>query len=316
MSEKMSGLGFYERGLLLKKVQVFDMALTAFQQATTDQQQAGKAFAQVGVCLRTLGREDEAVTAFRQALDTGPFSTLERVHIQYLLAQTLESLDQEFEALVVYRRIRREHPNFQDVDVRIQDLSSGRLRSRRRLWTAHQKEDVFKLWEQLKPQVASLLSQTWQRLVRYGDMLETARPVLHISSSVRERDHLETPAKHWSSSWPMDPSVPAQKAVERRRQGRIAVQMLSQFSSKTPIVTGEGEIRDLSASGCRITCPVRVPLGTTVECWIYPQNGHPFAVEEATVRWNGHREFGLGFTKVRPSVQRQITDMCRKLAPL
>jgi c-di-GMP-binding flagellar brake protein YcgR len=114
----------------------------------------------------------------------------------------------------------------------------------------------------------------------------------------------------------MDPSVPAQKAVERRRQGRIAVQMLSQFSSKTPIVTGEGEIRDLSASGCRITCPVRVPLGTTVECWIYPQNGHPFAVEEATVRWNGHREFGLGFTKVRPSVQRQITDMCRKLAPL
>jgi len=316
MSEKISGLRFYERGLLLKKVQVFDMALTEFQKATTDPQQAGKAFAQVGVCLKTLGREDEAVTAFRQALETGPFSTLERVHIQYLLAQTLESLDQEFEALVVYRWIRREHPNFQDVDVRIQDLSSGRLRSRRRLWTAHQKEDVFKLWEQLKPQVASLLSQTWQRLVRYGDMLETARPVLHISSSVRERDHSETPAKHCSSSSPMDPSVPAQKAVERRRQGRIAVQMLTQFSSKTPIVTGEGEIRDLSASGCRITCPVRVPLGTTVECWIYPQNGHPFAVEEATVRWNGHREFGLVFTKVRPSVQRQITDMCRKLAPL
>jgi len=39
-------------------------------------------------------------------------------------------------------------------------------------------------------------------------------------------------------------------------------------------------------------------------------------VEEATVQWNGHREFGLVFTKVRPSVQRQITDMCRKLAPL
>jgi len=91
---------------------------------------------------------------------------------------------------------------------------------------------------------------------------------------------------------------------------------LSQFSSKIPIVAGEGEIRDLSASGCRVTSPVRVPLGTAVECWIYPQNGHPFAVEEATVQWNGHREFGLVFTKVRPSVQRQITDMCRKLAPL
>lgn len=309
MSGTMSGLGFYERGLLLKKVQIFDMALTEFQQATTDPQQAGKAFAQVGLCFKALGREDDAVRAFRQALETGSFSTLERVHIQYLLAQTLESLDQEFEALVVYRRIRREHPNFQDVDARIQDLSSGRLRSRRRLWTSHQREDVFKLWEHLKPQVASLLSQTWQRLARYGDMLETPRPVMHMSSSVRERDHLETPAKHCSSSSPIDRS-------ERRRQGRIAVQMLSQFSSKTPIVAGEGEIRDLSASGCRITSPVRVPLGTAVECWIYPQNGHPFAVEEATVRWNGHREFGLVFNKVRPSVQRQIADMCRTLAPL
>jgi len=305
----MSGLGFYERGLLLKKVQIFDMALTEFQQATTDPEQAGKAFAQVGLCFKALGREDDAVRAFRQALETGSFSTLERVHIQYLLAQTLESLDQEFEALVVYRRIRREHPNFQDVDVRIQDLSSGRLRSRRRLWTSHQREDVFKLWEHLKPQVASLLSQTWQRLARYGDMLETPRPVMHMASSVRERDHLKTPAKHCSSSSPIDRS-------ERRRQGRIAVQMLSQFSSKTPIVAGEGEIRDLSASGCRITSPVRVPLGTAVECWIYPQNGHPFAVEEATVRWNGHREFGLVFNKVRPSVQRQIADMCRTLAPL
>ena len=308
MSGTMSGLGFYERGLLLKKVQIFDMALTEFQQATTDPQQAGKAFAQVGLCLKALGREDDAVRAFRQALESA-FSTLERVHIQYLLAQTLESLDQEFEALVVYRRIRREHPNFQDVDARIQDLSSGRLRSRRRLWTSHQREDVFKLWEHLKPQVASLLSQTWQRLARYGDMLETPRPVMHMSSSARERDHLKTPAKHCSSSSPIDRS-------ERRRQGRIAVQMLSQFSSKTPIVAGEGEIRDLSASGCRITSPVRVPLGTAVECWIYPQNGHPFAVEEATVRWNGHREFGLVFNKVRPSVQRQIADMCRTLAPL
>jgi len=316
MSGTMSGLGFYERGLLLKKVQIFDMALTEFQQATTDPQQAGKAFAQVGLCLKALGREEEAVAAFLQALKTGSFSTLERVHIQYVLAQTLESLDQEFEALVVYRQIRREHPNFQDVHVRIQDLSSGRFKSHRRLWTSHQREDVFKLWEQLKPQVAALLSQTWQRLARYGDMLEIPRPAKRTCSNVREGDHLETPAKHCSSSPPMERSVPAQKEIERRCQGRIVVQMLSQFCSKTPIVAGEGEIRDLSDSGCRITSPVRVPLGTAVECWIYPQNGHPFAVEEATVRWNGHREFGLVFNKVRPSVRRQITDICRKLAPL
>src|SRR5688500_19148899 len=44
---------------------------------------------------------------------------------------------------------------------------------------------------------------------------------------------------------------------------------------------------------------------------LYPQEGNPFTVEEATVQWSGHREFGLAFTKMRPSVQRQIADMCR-----
>ena len=103
---------------------------------------------------------------------------------------------------------------------------------------------------------------------------------------------------------------------EKRRHDRVAVQLLSQFSSKTQIVAGEGELRDLSPWGCRITSPVGVPLGTTLECWIYPQGGNPFTVDEATVQWSRHREFGLAFIKLRPSVQRQITDMCRKIAPL
>ena len=313
MPAGISGMDFYERGLRLKKVQIFDMALKEFQQATTDPQQAGKAFAQMALCLKTLGREDEAITAFRQALATEFFSTIERLHIQYLLAQTLESLDREFEALVIYRRIRREHQNFQDVDARIQDLSSGRLRSHRPVTSRHS-GDVVKLWEQLKPQLASLVNQTWQRLARYGDMLET--PVKNMSSSVRERNHLEPRVKRCSSSMSPDRSVSPQQEIERRQQGRVPVQMLSQFSSKTHIVAGEGELRDLSPSGCRITSPVRVPVGTAVECWIYPQNGNPFAVEEATVQWLGQREFGLRFTNVRVGVQRQIVDMCRRMAPL
>lgn len=304
MPAGITGLDFYERGLLLKKVQIFDMALKEFRQATTDPQQAGKAFAQMAVCLKTLGRNDEAVSAFRQALETGSFSSIERVHIQYLLAQTLDSLGREFEALVVYRRIRREHPNFQDVDARIRDLSSGRLTSPRPM-TARPKGDVVRLWQQLKPQLASVLTQTWQRLAQYTNMPETD-----------ERNLLETTAERCDSLGP-DRSVPAlERERDRRRQGRIAVQMLSQFSSKTSIVAGEGELRDLSPSGCRITSPVRVPLGAAVECWIYPQDGNPFAVDEARVRWTGHREFGLLFTKVRGGVHRQITDMCRKMAPL
>ena len=111
MPSGMSGSEHYERGLVLKKAQIFESALKEFQQATLDPQQAGKAFAQVALCLKTLGRDEEAVTALRQALGAGSFSSKERLHIRYLLGQTLESLGREFEALVVYRRIRREDQN-------------------------------------------------------------------------------------------------------------------------------------------------------------------------------------------------------------
>ena len=283
MLRGISACGFYERGLALKKVQIFDMAVTEFREAAKDPHQAGKAFAQMALCLKRLGRDDEAVTAFRGALATESFSPIERVHMQYLLAQTFESLDRGSEALVVYRTIRRAYPNFQDVDDRIRNLRSHEVGSRHSL-VAHQGRDLTKLWSEFKPQLTSLLNQTWQRLAHYGDMPDTPRPVERSDS--------------------------AQKALERRRQGRIAVQMLSQFFSKAHTGAGEGEVRDLSPSGCRITSPARVALGTAVECWIYPQDGNPFAVDEATVQWVGHREFGLRFSNVRIGVQRQITEMC------
>ena len=294
-----SGSDFYERGLLLKKVQIFDMALKEFQQATKDPEQAGKAFAQMALCFIRLERQEEAVSALRQALAIGPFSPIECLHMQYLLAQTLESLDRRSEALVVYRRIQRKFPNFQDVDARIQDLSSRKLDLRLPVIT-HQSGDVAQLWAQVKPQLTSLLNQTWQRLAHY-DVLDrdTPRPLININMlpSVREQE-----------AGP----VSSQKTVERRGQGRVAVKMVSQFFSKARTGSGEGEVRDLSPSGCRITSPARVALGAAVECWIYPQDGQPFAVEQATVQWRGHREFGLHFNNVRFGVQRQITEMCRE----
>jgi tetratricopeptide (TPR) repeat protein len=283
MLRGLSGCDFYKRGLALKKVQIFDMAITEFREATKDSEHAGKAFAQMALCFKRLGRDDEAVTAFREALATESFSPIERVHVQYLLAQTLEALNRASEALVVYRRIRRENLNFQDVDDRIRNLSS-RNRGSRHPVAAHQGRDLTRIWSQFKPQMTSLLNQTWQRLARCGDVQDTPRRVERSDS--------------------------AQKVLERRRQGRVTVQMLSQFFSKAHTVAGEGQVRDLSASGCRITSPVRVAPGTAVECWIYPQEGQPIAVDEATVQWVGHREFGLRFSNVRFAVQRQITEMC------
>jgi tetratricopeptide (TPR) repeat protein len=309
MLRGISGCDFYERGLALKKVQIFDMAITEFREATKDPEQAGKAFMQMALCLNKLGRDDEAVTAFREALATESFPPIERVHIQYLLAQTLESLDRDSEALVVYRTIRREHPNLHDVEERLQNLSSRKGVSRPPV-TAHEGGDLTRLWSHLKPQLTALLNQTWQRLAHYGETLDAPRSLTNMALSAQERDDAVSLAKRWCASPPAERSVLAQEVLERRHHRRVAVQMLSQFFSKAHTVAGEGEVRDLSPSGCRITSPVRVALGTAVECWIYPQDGHPFTVDEATVQWVGHREFGLRFSSVRFGVQRQITDMC------
>jgi hypothetical protein len=82
-------------------------------------------------------------------------------------------------------------------------------------------------------------------------------------------------------------------------------------------VTGDGELRDLSPGGCRVTSLVAVPVGAELECCIFSQDaGNPFTIEGATVRWSRPQEFGLAFTKVRPGVQRQITQLCRARAPL
>jgi len=78
---------------------------------------------------------------------------------------------------------------------------------------------------------------------------------------------------------------------------------------------GEGELRDISLWGCRVTSPVAVPVGADLECCIFPQDAaNPFIIDGATVRWISSHEFGLSFTSVRPAVQRQIAQLCRTQA--
>jgi hypothetical protein len=309
MQQGMSAFECYERGLVLKQVGIFDAALEDFQRAATDPRFAGKAQTQIALCLRSTGRLEGAVVAFHRALESATFSPKERVHILYLLGQTLESLGRYAETLEIYRLIRSEDAGFQDVDYRIKYLCSDRRGSLpfrspdSRTWVG----GILRVCEQLKPHLVSLLNQTWKSLTRFAGTLETYRRVRTTCSGLQ-----------CSSPTPSGRSVPVRRGkTDKRRHARIAVHMRSQFSSKSRIVVGEGELQDLSPWGCRITSPVGVPIGTELECCIFPQDElNPFTVDEATVRWIRPREFGLAFTKLRPGVQRQIAQLCRTRAPL
>ena len=308
MEQRMSAFEHYERGLVLKQVQMFYQAIDDFRTAALDAHFAAKAHVQIALCLRATDHHEEAVMSFRQALATGALSSEEQRHILYHMGQTLESLGRYGESLEVYGWIRKEDPGFRDVVQRIKHLSSGGQgpvpQSPWQGWM----EEVFTRGRQLKPHMVSLFEQTGQWLGRRAETVKSHPTLTKGTSSHSSRAHASPvvmPKRH---------SQPAQRdrTIESRRHVRVPVSLRSHFSSKGRKVTGEGDLRDLSPWGCRVTSSVAVPLGTDLEFCIFPRDtANPFIIEGATVRWISSAEFGLSFTNVRPGVQKQIAHLCR-----
>jgi len=117
----------YERGTALKNAGLFRQAAEHFEKAAQDPAYALKGFAQMGLCLKKIGKQEEAVAPFRRALQVPSTSSKEQVQILYLLGRTLESLGRIPEALGAYRWLRREAPQYRDVAMRIESLSTRRM---------------------------------------------------------------------------------------------------------------------------------------------------------------------------------------------
>jgi tetratricopeptide (TPR) repeat protein len=145
----------YERGTALKNVGLFRQAAEHFEQAAQDPAYALKGFAQMGLSLKRSGKQEEAVAAFRRALQVPSTSSKEQVQILYLLGRTLESLGRIPEALEAYRWLRREAPQYRDVAMRIELLST------RRIHTDNRQGQGNSLW-------AKQALQMWQGLLRNG----------------------------------------------------------------------------------------------------------------------------------------------------
>jgi tetratricopeptide (TPR) repeat protein len=311
MDRQMSAFERYERGLVLKQVHMFYPAIDDFRKAALDRNYAAKAHVQMALCFRSVGRHEEAVMAFRHALASPTLSSEEQHHILYSMGQSLESVGRYAESLEVYNSIRKECPAFRDVAQRIKHLSSrgrGPVPSKTGSWFALM-EGLLTRGRRLKPEMTSWLEQTGQWLGRHADTLtgrlfESQLPVSGNRASVSAYGPLTARRQ------PERPS--GNRTSDARRHARVPVRLRSEFTSKGRTLAGEGELRDLSPWGCRVTSRVAVPVGERLECCIFPQgDGNPFIIEGATVRWINAREFGLSFTAVRPGVQRQIAQLCR-----
>ncbi len=139
MEQGINGTEYYERGITLRKAGLFKQAIEELEQASRDRTYALKAYAQIGLCYKSSGRHEEAVLAFRKALASPNASRKETVQILYVLGRTLQSLGRIAETLEAYRWIRREDPDYRDVEQRILQLSVRRVSSngsapRQRSW--------------------------------------------------------------------------------------------------------------------------------------------------------------------------------------
>ena len=154
-TETPDGQESYERGTALKNVGLFRQAAEHFEKSAQDPAYALKGFAQMGLSLNKSGKQEEAAVAFRRALQVPSTSSKEQVQILYLLGRTLESLERIPEALEAYRWLRREAPQYRDVAMRIESLST------RRMYRDNRRGQGDSPW-------ATQALQMWQGLLRNG----------------------------------------------------------------------------------------------------------------------------------------------------
>jgi tetratricopeptide (TPR) repeat protein len=154
-TETPNGQEAYERGMVLKNVGLFRQAAEHFEQAAQDPTYTLKGFAQMGLSLKQSGKLEEAAVAFRRALQVPSTSSKEQIQILYLLGRTLESLERIPEALEAYRWLRREAPQYRDVAIRIESLSTRRIH----------RDNSHGQGDSPKPTQAM---QLWQGLLRSG----------------------------------------------------------------------------------------------------------------------------------------------------
>ena len=154
-TETPNGQEAYERGTTLKNVGLFRQAAEHFEKAAQDPAYALKGFAQMGFSLKQSGKLEEAAVAFRRALQVPSTSSKEQIQILYLLGRTLESLERIPEALEAYRWLRREAPQYRDVAIRIESLSTRRIH----------RDNSHGQGDSARPTQAM---QLWQGLLRSG----------------------------------------------------------------------------------------------------------------------------------------------------
>lgn len=101
--------------------------------------------------------------------------------------------------------------------------------------------------------------------------------------------------------------------MENRKHHRFPVQFHSSFSSAN-VVSGEGNLGDLSIRGCRVFSMTEVKPGTTLQLRIEILDAEPpIQINQAIVRWYRNGSFGLEFVSLTPDEWARLQHVVRDL---
>lgn len=101
--------------------------------------------------------------------------------------------------------------------------------------------------------------------------------------------------------------------MDKRQYPRFPAKFHSSFTSVT-MVSGEGEVVDLSLRGCCVECKTSVHPGSTVTIRVNTLSEEPpITILEAVVRWTRASRFGIEFLSLAPEewarLQHTVTQL-------
>lgn len=101
--------------------------------------------------------------------------------------------------------------------------------------------------------------------------------------------------------------------MDQRKHPRFPVQFHSSFSSIN-VVSGEGNLSDLSIRGCRVDTLIEVKPGTALQLRIDVSGDEPpIHVTQALVRWYRDSRFGLEFVTLTPDEWARLQHVVKEL---
>lgn len=107
----------------------------------------------------------------------------------------------------------------------------------------------------------------------------------------------------------------AHSLLDRRYAERVPIRCRVSYSGEegARVVTGEGHLKDLSKTGCKILGPATSSLGSTLTLVLCLEDGQvPMRLTDVTVSWISKDSFAVRFPGLSAEERKRLQEVVRK----